>query len=227
MVIPHLIQVTDIERPSQAIAQLIRQAFDEERTVLWLVSGGSSIEVAVRGRQLLGPVEDGAVLLVGLIDERYGPAGHPDSNWQQLSDAGFDLSGVTPLPVLMDDWDIEQTAQAYDQLLSDLVSRVDVRIGLFGIGADGHTAGLLPHCPLLMVNDRFVGHFAAQDFQRISVTPALITALDEVVVYAVGEAKKTAVRQFLADGPIEDVPARLLKTAKNLTVYTDHREETA
>ena len=35
-----------------------------------------------------------------LTDERYGPVGHPDSNWSQLLQKGFDLPQAKLVPVL-------------------------------------------------------------------------------------------------------------------------------
>ena len=40
-------------------------------------------------------------LVVALVDERYGPVGHPDSNWFKLEIAGFKIKGAKMIPILI------------------------------------------------------------------------------------------------------------------------------
>jgi 6-phosphogluconolactonase/glucosamine-6-phosphate isomerase/deaminase len=59
------------------------------KKVLWLTSGGSNIKASV---EIMSKVPEPltANLSVMPSDERFGPPGHADSNWQKLLAAGFD-----------------------------------------------------------------------------------------------------------------------------------------
>jgi len=209
----------DTKTTAQHIAAYINKQLEEGKSVLWLVSGGSAVGVAVQVRNLLGPLSSNNQLHVALIDERFGEPGHADSNERQLLDAGFDLSKLTFHPVLAGH-DIDKTTRDYDAKLVKLVSKVDSIIGLFGMGSDGHTAGLLPGNPL-MGSSSLVGHFDGPDYQRITITPAFIRQVDQAVLYAVGRAKWPTLRNLTTT----NLPVASLHGAKNLVVFSDYKEE--
>ncbi len=137
-----------ISNPQPVIDYLsltIRQKLDEGKKLLWLIPGGSSIPiVAAVSKQLQG--DDLSNLTVTLTDERYGPVGHADSNWQQLRDAGLNLPGANLQPVLRGK-DIDTTAADYSATIAKDLEDCDYKLGFIGIGADGHTAGILPASP--------------------------------------------------------------------------------
>src|SRR5450830_1401642 len=69
----------------QAAAQTAKTLIDhlsKGERILWLLSGGSSIPIAIIASQSLQNI-DLSNLFVSLTDERYGPIGHKDENWQQ------------------------------------------------------------------------------------------------------------------------------------------------
>lgn len=211
------IAADDIEEPARYIAGRIRARLDAEQSVLWLISGGSAIKLAVRARQLLGALQQDHKLHVGLVDERYGEVDHKDSNTRQLLDSGFDTAGLAFYPVLTGQ-DIESATRAYGQTLRRLSRRTAVTIGLFGMGSDGHTAGLLPGNPLMSASD-FVGHFDGDDYRRVTVTPSFIHRIDEAILYAVGDAKWPV----LAELATTNLPVASLRGTDSLTVFSDYR----
>ena len=212
------------QKAAEHIHGLISEAFKEDNAVLWLVSGGSALGVAIKARELLGTIPDEAVLHVGLIDERYGVIGHADSNFTQLLDAGFDTDGLTMHSILENGVSKEVCARNYAETLQNLFTITGLRLGLLGIGADGHTAGILPHSPLVSTNTSLVGSYTGPDFERISVTPLALRQLDEAILFGVGETKWPALRKLAEDGPEADIPARIIKTIKAYTIYTDYKE---
>jgi 6-phosphogluconolactonase/glucosamine-6-phosphate isomerase/deaminase len=161
----------------------IGDQLDRGQTVLWLVPGGSAIELAAAVSQGL-TAHDTSKLTVSLTDERYGLVGHADSNWQQLGQAGFHIPGAQMQPVLTGA-DIAATTQAFASFTDAMLETADYRLGFFGIGPDGHTAGILPGSPAVDSPAAAVAYDGGQ-FQRITMTPAAIRQLDEAVVYAVG-----------------------------------------
>jgi len=119
---------------------------------LWLIAGGSNIPIAksvmdtVRGNVTAGNLKDLKNLTVTLTDERFGPVGHSDSNWKQLVRDGFNLDGITAFPILQN-LSLEDTVSVYGRNLEAAFKSSDVVIAQFGIGADGHIAGILRHTP--------------------------------------------------------------------------------
>jgi len=191
--------------------------------VLWLVPGGSAIAVAAAVSQNL-PSLDLSGLTVSLTDERYGERGHKDENWLQLQRSGFELPGATLHRVLMGSSMLETTA-AYADFLRSALTHSDYKIGLFGMGADGHTAGIKPGSPAVDTQG-YASSFAGSDFERITMTPRAISLLDEAVIYATGREKFAQI-DILAhkDLPLSQQPAQCLKTTKKLTIFTDYKEE--
>lgn len=212
-------QIKSANQVAAYLADIIGTKLREGQHVFWLVPGGSAINVAAQTSVLLKgiPLDN---LTVTLTDERYGDVGHPDSNWPQLQAAGFELPGATLLPVLHGD-DISVTAQRFTTILQNELNKPGFRIGLFGIGADGHTAGMLPHSPAV-AETKFAHGYDAGTYQRITMTRPAIAQLDAVIVYATGQEKWPVLDQLEQDVPVEEQPAQSLKQVKNVTIFNDH-----
>lgn len=184
---------------------------------LWLLSGGSAVDIAVKVRDTL-PVTKG--LTVMQVDERFGPVEHRDSNWQKLLEAGFNTKGIDCQPVLQNGLPPDKTAKNYEKKLADELAKAHFAVGLFGIGADGHTAGILPGSPAVD-SPKLVESYEAKDFKRITITPAAIAKLDLAFVYVVGEEKREVLENLQKDLPVSEQPAQALKLAKAAYVYNE------
>jgi 6-phosphogluconolactonase/glucosamine-6-phosphate isomerase/deaminase len=187
-------------------------------SVLWLIPGGSSIPVAAEAAKEISAA-DHSKLMVTLTDERYGPVGHPDSNWKQLLDTGFSLPQARLVPVLSGQARFETTI-AWGNTLHELLARADYVLGFFGIGADGHIAGMLPHTAPLE-SDEFTDSYAAEKFERITITPSVIPCIDEVVAFAAGENKWPVLSRLREEVDVAENPVQLLKTVDTFTLFTD------
>jgi 6-phosphogluconolactonase/glucosamine-6-phosphate isomerase/deaminase len=187
--------------------------------VLFLIAGGSAIGLAVKLRLALDDVASN--ICFTLTDERYGPAGHADSNWKQLLSEGFKLAGTDYYEVLQDKT-AQQTTAAFNDFLK--TSDAKYKIGLFGMGADGHTSGILPGSPAVDAKD-FVAYYEAPDFKRITTTPAFIETLDFAYLYAMGENKHQQIERLGESHEISEQPAQVLKRVKNLIVFNDYKGE--
>ena len=203
-----------------AIADATATYLDEGRRVTWFLSGGSAIEVAVNMRGMLGSLRPDQ-LNVCLVDERYGEPGHSASNWQQLIMAGFEFTETKPYPMLTPHTDIEDTCEDYNSVVAHQLEKGNVSIGLFGVGEDGHTAGLLPHNPV-MDSVKYVDAYETADYKRISLTPKAIHAMGEIFVYAVGSKKWPALAQMFAQGTVADIPSRIFNDSDSVYLYTDY-----
>ncbi len=188
----------------------------EHGSVLLMLSGGSNIHLAVSIRQKLKIANQ---LTISLVDERYGPAGHKDSNWTQLLDAGFDTTDLTVMPVLHGE-SIEQTAHNFSILMSNAIASHNTVIGVFGLGTDGHTAGILPGSPALNETE-IVSYFEAEDFQRITLTAASFKFFNLAFLVAFGESKRSQLERLTYSVPSSDQPAQALKSIPHLVVMSD------
>ena len=159
----------------------------------------------------------GPGLSVTLADERFGPAGHPDSNWTKLIQAGFKVAGASLAPVLTGK-DTAETAKEFGDLAEKLLRGCGYRIGLLGIGADGHIAGILPGSPAASSRDLVCG-YQAPDYQRLTLTPYALEILDEVIVYAIDDSKRPALENLNKNLSITEQPAQVLKRIPAVTIY--------
>jgi 6-phosphogluconolactonase/glucosamine-6-phosphate isomerase/deaminase len=200
-------------------------ALNDNKRVLWLVSGGSTIPIAVDvlKRLQVNPTQL-QYLAVMQIDERFGPVGHADSNWQQLNEAGFSDENITFFPVLQDK-DLQATRSDYERILEKVLHEAEYKIGLFGIGADGHTAGILPDTEATNKNAPLVVAYGTSDYTRITISAEVISQLDSVIAYASGSTKENALRTLQKDIPFAEQPAQILKSIKDSYIYNDILEE--
>jgi 6-phosphogluconolactonase/glucosamine-6-phosphate isomerase/deaminase len=212
---------SDKEEIARFIASNIQQKLDAGKKVLWLISGGSSIEIAVAVRYSL--TRNLQTLTVSLTDERYGSDGHVDSNWEQLTRAGFNFDGIMRIPVLTG-LDLAATTQTFNVFLKQALEDNDYTVGLFGMGPDGHTAGILPGSSAVDSED-FCTSYQGPDFVRITTTPRFITLLDEAFLYTSGEAKHRQIELLGQEVPLAEQPAQALKLVPMLTVINDYRGE--
>lgn len=204
------------------IAGRIAERLRTGQQVLWLLAGGSAIPVAVAAAAQLQDEQLGG-LTITLTDERYGPPGHAASNWQQLLDAGLALPAAKLHPVLSGA-PLADTADAFNTFLTEMLQEADYRIGLFGMGADGHASGLLPHCSALS-STAMAAHYQGPDYTRITTTPAAIAQLDTAVLYAMGEAKHEALSNLGNKLQLERQPAQVLKRVPEFVIFNDYKGE--
>lgn len=198
------------------VSEQISDKLANDKKVLWLVPGGSASIVAVQASRLIKGVDSS--LHLSLTDERPGPVGHANSNWQQLKNEGFNYLSRDYYEVLQNRATQEDT-EAFDAWLGTILKIVDFKIGLFGIGSDGHTAGLLAGSQAVSGSGALAGYYQSSDTQRISITPLMIAKLDMAVVYAVGQDKHS-VLEALKQGP-SGLPMDALGTCPQLFIYND------
>lgn len=216
----HFIQTPTPEPLIERLVTEINSALSSGTPVAWFLSGGSAIAIASAVAQQILEGESRQHLRILQIDERFGPVGHADSNWKQLLDTGFRCDGAMYRPVLHGQ-SLNKTINTYEETLEDAFNNCKLRIGLLGIGPDGHTAGILPGSSATHETNRLVVGYQGPDYIRITMTPVAIARLDLAVAFAGGEAKRATIEQLRQDAPLSVQPAQVIKRAAQWSVYSD------
>jgi 6-phosphogluconolactonase len=138
-----------------------------------------------------------------VVDERYVPIDHPDSNAGMMQKTLF-ANGISPAHrFLRFDTDLNDpaaTAHAFENEWRSLgLTQLD--IVLLGMGDDGHTASLFPGTPVLDVEDRIAAEVFVPrlDTWRVTITKPVIRAATLRLVLATG-AKKKPILEAIRDG---------------------------
>ena len=212
-------KITDTVPVIQYLTDTISIHLGNGERVVWLVPGGSAIRIAAAVSQKLAG-QDLSRLTVTLTDERFGHVGHDDSNWRQLAEAGFAFDGIQALPVLTGK-EMAETTTDFGTTLRTILGDADYKIGLFGMGADGHTAGVLPETAAVH-SELYADSYDAGNFLRLTMTLKAIAELDETVLYATGSEKLPALESLCNESvPFDKQPAQIHKQVSKSTLFTD------
>lgn len=213
-----------IEMSAQKVADNIRQNLGKNHKVLLLLTGGSGLQIATKIDNLIKDLNL-SNLFISLTDERYGKQGHRDENWQQLLDAGIIFNGANLYRPLQDNCSLAQTSEKFSDWLKEKFEKCDHKIGLFGIGSDGHTAGIKPCCAIIN-STKAADYFIGEDYQRFSITFPFIKKLDLAVVQASGQDKKKPLKElFESDIELALQPAQILKQINQTVIFTNIKKE--
>jgi 6-phosphogluconolactonase/glucosamine-6-phosphate isomerase/deaminase len=216
-------KITAADSVSSYIFDQIASRLAMGKKVLWLMSGGSAIAINQTVLSKLQKISC-SNLAIGLTDERFGKVGHTDENWTAILRSTPVPAGSTTAPI-NNGKNIEQTTMDYAAKLKQLLQWADYRIGFFGIGADGHTAGILPHSSAVKSLD-VVASYQAHDYARVTMTPIAIEQLHTAVVYAVGEQKHAVIEKLGSDVSVDEMPSQILKQAGELVIFNDFKGDT-
>ena len=142
-----------------------------------------------------------------LVDERFGPPGHPESNGRMIAEAlvlpaGLPDENWHPIPLGADS--AEESALLYEGGLRDFfrLNRGEFPafdFVLLGIGGDGHTASLFPKTPALEENQQaaVAVNLEAPRGSRVTLTLPVLNRGRMVVFLTRGEEKAEIVRKVI------------------------------
>jgi 6-phosphogluconolactonase len=181
-------------RAAGLIAGAARRAVAERGRFLLATSGGTT---PWRMLRLLADEEVpwGGVHLFQ-VDERVAPDGHPDRNLTHLrasllAHLAMPLAGVHPMPV--DDPDLEAAAAGYARTLRAVAGELPVLdLVHLGLGADGHTASLLPGDAGLDALADVAATASYQGRRRLTLTFAAIDRARSILWVVTGAGKAAA-----------------------------------
>lgn len=206
-----------------AIARRLSELLHNGKKVLWLVSGGSNLQLQVDVMAQLDAA-DTANLTVMPVDERYGPVGYANSNIKQMKDLGFDPKQGTFVDLLTGA-SIEETTETFAQTFNKTSQEAEAVVAQLGMGPDGHIAGLIPGSPAIEATG-LATHYQGADFPRMTLTFEALKRITDTYLLAYGESKKPQLVDLLTkDLPVAQQPAQFLKTLPNVYLYNDQVSE--
>ena len=173
---------------------------------LVLAGGGTPRRTYARLAQMNGLPWDCTEIFFG--DERFVPPNHPDSNYRMVRETLLAGGNVQPrgLFAIPGDDTPQSAADRYDEILRQQygASVLDPAVPLFnltllGLGADGHTASLLPGQPVLSERARWVAVVPkGRDEQRITLTYPALESSRTILFLVTGADKKDALARARA-----------------------------
>ena len=162
-----------------------------------LLPGGSSPRALLPG--LEGAALDWSRVRVTPTDERWVPAGHPQSNWNLLQQG-------LPTALCLDPRLHAEPAQAAAEWGAALHDWLPFSAVLLGMGEDGHFASLFPRMPgLVQALDAaqppaaLVGLAPQAPQTRLSLNLAMLLSTRWLGLLAFGERKRELIEAVLAD----------------------------
>lgn len=237
-----LIQCSNADKAREyALTALQNILLEKKRAgvpVLVLLSGGSAFSILENiSYSVFGPH-----MTIGVLDERH----HMDenaNNFSQLMKTDFYSAsrdaGAIYIDTRVADGETQDVlAGRMERVLHEWVETHNegVIVATMGIGADGHTAGIMPFAEnadlfheLFEDEEKWIVSYDAGTKNpyplRITVTLSFLrNHIDYAVVYAVGEEKKNALLCVLAEkGSLAETPARVIREMKHIQLFTDIR----
>lgn len=223
------------EQPAHDASAYIAQKISDhkEQHILFLISGGSSLSIA----QELPKEIYNSQITVSTTDERF-TKDLQGNNFLQLQQTTFfteagDTGFSTIATVPKDGESHSDFALRIQQEFENLykVYPNTYTIGLFGIGEDGHTAGIFPKS-----ETDFQLTYRTNDFyipivqegilypQRTTLTPAFIEdKIDDVVLFAVGSNKCDNILNYMHNKNFKqsEIPALIPASHPESILFTD------
>lgn len=214
------IQTDGWDEGTEAVRTRLESELKQGKRVVWLVTGGSNLKTAVQVMEGL-PHDETERLTIFLTDERYGEVGHNDSNAKQLHDAGFQSHEAIFIPTLEPGFTLHETQERYAQAVGRAFEHADVIIAQFGLGTDGHIAGILPHSPAVNASE-LVAAYQSNPFTRVTLAFPAIRQVSAAYMQAFGEDKHDQLRRLHDEAlSLDEQPSQILKELPEAYIYND------
>ncbi|MEO8739820.1 MAG: 6-phosphogluconolactonase [Casimicrobiaceae bacterium] len=191
---------------SALVAREARAAVALRQQFTLAVSGGHTPLPMLRA--FAGEDVPWSAIQIFQVDERVAPEGDDDRNLTQLhaallAHAPIAASQIHAMPVASSD--LESAAASYAAILRAVAgSPAVLDMALLGLGADGHTASLLPGDPVLDITDRDVALAGPYEGRRrMTLTYPVLNRARHVLWMVTGQDKADALlRLFSGDARI-------------------------
>jgi 6-phosphogluconolactonase len=144
------------------------------------------------------------------VDERVAPSGHPDRNLTHLRESLLqrpEVRGAQMHAMSVESADLSASATEYEEALREIAGSPPLLdLAHLGLGADGHTASLVPGDPVVDVADRDVAVTGIYEGRRrMTLTYPILNRARRVLWVVTGSEKAQMLRR-LRDGDVS-IPA--------------------
>jgi 6-phosphogluconolactonase len=221
-------------KAASIIAEEARLAITQRDQFIMAVSGGNTPWFMLRA--LSNEDLPWEKIHIFQVDERIAPAGSPDRNLTHLqesllSQATIPLDNIHAMPV--EDSNLAAAAKKYELSLKKIAGPEPVfDLIHLGLGADGHTASLIPGDPVLEIHDTDVAITALyQGHLRMTLTYPVINRARHILWVVTGNEKIQALNQLLsADhsipaGLINQDHATILSDCEFIKTFETHKKK--
>lgn len=217
----------------EALTKMLLEYKSSGTPVLLFLSGGSSLEPLA----YVKPETMSGLVTLTTLDERHDPSGL-NSNFRALARTEFfkqaQLQGAQVIDtcVLLGESHTELADRIETDVRAWLIEHPHgVLLAVAGLGADGHTAGIMPYPEdRVAFTERFEGErfFVAYDAtgknpitRRVTATLTFIRKLSHVFLYAHGAEKRAARVAIKETGPLAGCPARIYQSVPTTFYFGD------
>src|SRR3990167_6330446 len=214
-----MIQVVKVENREEGNKKAydILKGIVDGQTLLAL-SGGTSVDYRVMLATSEGTeVAPGAICVV---DERYGKPFHKNSNELLMKNQGVkdfaDRECVESHKVLKGK-DFLETAKVYEKEIEDLFKKFKKKVGVMGIGANLHTAGIFPFSVAAKSPNFVEAEVVEDEFpKRITLTLRALGEFTNFIIMMFGPSKETPLKMMLdgEENNMQKYPAIFYRKSK-------------
>ncbi len=193
-----------VREAAKVIAADARAAVAARARFVMAVSGGKTPWLMLRALSEEEVPWEGVHVVQ--VDERIAPADDPDRNLTHLRESLLKHARqIQAMPV--EATDLEAAAQSYARTLEQIAGTPAILdLAHLGLGADGHTASLVPGDPVLSVKDRDVALTRFyHERRRMTLTYPILNRARRIVWLATG-AEKTGMLARLRNAEVS-IPA--------------------
>jgi 6-phosphogluconolactonase/glucosamine-6-phosphate isomerase/deaminase len=223
------------ENPDKEAGEYISSVLKEhaQEDILLLLSGGSAFSILMYIKtENIGPN-----VTIGFVDEHF-TADPEGNNFLIFTQTEFykaaEASGakfITSVPFTH-----EKHHEFADRIRQQLEDYIDAhpssfKFAVFGIGEDGHTAGIFPSSSeeftrIYQIDEAYtyVTQTAHKYAERTTITPTFIEEmLDEVILYAIGKNKCDNILNYMYNQTFtkHEIPALIPASHPHSMLFTD------
>lgn len=203
----NLIKVKDKVEGNLKAYDILKKIVDKK--TLLALSGGTSVDY----QKMIVSKADVHPGAICVVDERFGKSWHKVSNEKLLKDQGvFDYAkkkGIEMYKILSGN-DILESEKNYDKIIVDLFKKYKKKVGVVGVGANLHTAGIFPYSAAAKSPNYVVAETVEDMFpRRISLTLKALGEFQNFIILMFGLAKQDAARMMLdeSENDMQKYPA--------------------
>lgn len=209
-------------RAAALVADASRRAVERHDRFVLALSGGNTPRALLR--LLTAESIDWRNVHLTQVDERVVPEHSPERNLSDLRElllAHVPLPAVQFHPLPVDAADLLAAAERHARLLARLAGDSPLLdLVQLGLGADGHTASLVPGDPVLDVSDAEVAVTASyKGWRRMTLTLPIINRARCILWLVTGAQKAEVLARMIRGDP--SLPASRIRQASAL-LLADH-----